>query len=90
MPSSVDLSAATPPRSRKLHRRYAPVVFALYMSSIMALLMCCAIVGINTGLGAGYLQRVLHSYMFAMPVAFCCVMLVRPLVGRMVAATVEL
>ena len=46
--------------------------------------------GINTGLGAGYLQRVLRSYMFAMPVAFCCVMLVRPLVGRMVAATVEL
>jgi hypothetical protein len=66
------------------------VVFAFYMSAIMALLMCAAIVGINSGLSDGYLLRVLSAYVFAMPIAFACVMLVRPLVTRMVAATVEL
>lgn len=75
---------------RKLPRPYAPVVFAFYMSAIMALLMCAAIVGINSGLGNGYLLRVLGSYVYAMPIAFACVMLVRPLVTRMVAATVDI
>lgn len=80
----------TPPASRrKLHRRFAPVVFAFYMACTMAFMMCCAIIGIHTGFSDGYLQRVLQAYAFAMPVAFCCVMLVRPLIGRLVAATVE-
>jgi hypothetical protein len=35
------------------------------------------------------LQRVLQTYVDALPVAFGCVMLERPLVGRLVAATVE-
>ncbi|MDR2326853.1 MAG: DUF2798 domain-containing protein [Acidovorax sp.] len=81
--------AATRSR-RKLPRPYAPVVFAFYMSAIMAMLMCAAIVGINSGLSDGYLQRVLGAYVFAMPIAFACVMLVRPLVTRMVAATVDI
>ncbi|MDR6216127.1 DUF2798 domain-containing protein [Paracidovorax wautersii] len=85
---------AAPPRigrlPRKLHRRFAPVVFAFYMAGIMAFLMCCVIVGASGGIDAGYLQRVLKAYALAMPVAFGCVMLVRPVVGRLVAATVHL
>ncbi|PIF36447.1 uncharacterized protein DUF2798 [Delftia sp. 60] len=90
--TSASIAPATPaaPRSRKLHRRFAPIVFAFYMSAIMAFLMCCAIVGANSGLGADYLQRVIQAYVLAMPVAFVCVMVVRPLVGRLVAATVHL
>ena len=53
-------------------------------------LMCCAIVGANSGLGADYLRRVIQAYVLAMPVAFVCVMVVRPLVGKLVAATVHL
>lgn len=80
-----------PARSRrKLPRAYAHVVFAFYMAAIMALLMSSAIVAINSGLGPGYLQRVLGAYVFAMPIAFACVMLVRPLVTRLVAATVDM
>jgi hypothetical protein len=50
--TSASIAPATPaaPRSRKLHRRFAPIVFAFYMSAIMAFLMCCAIVGANSGL----------------------------------------
>ena len=74
---------------RKLPKRFAPVIFAFYMASIMAFLMCCAIVGSHSGLGSGYLQRVLSAYALAMPVAFICVLLVRPIVGKLVAVTVN-
>jgi len=87
--ASASISPAAP-RSRKLHRRFAPIVFAFYMSAIMAFLMCCAIVGANSGLVADYLRRVIQAYVLAMPVAFVCVMVVRPLVGKLVAATVHL
>ncbi len=73
----------------KLHKRYTPFVFAFYMAGIMAFLMSCTIVGANSGFGAGYLQHVLGAYALAMPVAFCCVVLVRPLVVRLVVATVH-
>ncbi len=76
--------------SRKIHRKYTQIVFALYMAAIMALLMCMVIVGVNTGIGAGYIGRVLKTYMLAMPVAFFCVLGVRPVVMKLVAATVDL
>jgi hypothetical protein len=82
---------ATPRRHRrswKLSPRYTPVAFAFFMSAIMALLMCAVIVGANSGVDAGLPARVLHAYVLAMPVAFFCVLMVRPLVQRLVALTV--
>lgn len=77
-------------RSRyKLHKRYTPWVFAFYMALIMAFLMCCIIVLANGGVSSGYWLRVLKAYAVAMPAAFACVLLVRPLVMRLVAATVH-
>lgn len=75
---------------RKLPARLTPWVFAFYMSLFMALLMSCVRVAINIGFAGGYWQRVFYSYLVAMPVAFCCVMVVRPLVARLVAMTVDL
>lgn len=89
-PMTTPPSPAAAAARRKLPRRFAPVVFAFYMAGIMAFLMCCVIVGAQAGLGQGFLLRVWKAYLLAMPVAFCCVMLVRPLVGRLVAATVHL
>lgn len=74
----------------RIHRRFTPIVFAFYMSAIMALLMCATIVGVQSGWAPGYAGRVLQAYVLAMPVAFCCVLAVRPLVMRMVAWTVDL
>jgi len=76
-------------RFKKLPRRYTPLVFSFFMSSIMAVLMCSTIVALSTGFGPGYLGRVLHAYVVAMPVAFCCVLLVRPIVMKLVALTVD-
>jgi hypothetical protein len=45
--------------------------------------------GCQRRLGAGYGWRVLKAYALAMPSAFACVVLVRPLVMRLVAATVQ-
>lgn len=77
------------PAGLKLHKRYTPYVFAFYMAGIMAFLMSCTIVAANSGLGSGFVQRVLSAYALAMPVAFCCVVLVRPLVLKLVAITVH-
>lgn len=74
---------------RGLPRRLAPVVFAFYMASIMAFLMTLVITLINEGMGPGFMGRVLHAYVLAMPVAFVCVLIVRPLVVRLVALTIE-
>lgn len=82
-------AAATQPRSWKLEPRYTPVAFAFFMSAIMALLMCAVIVGANSGIDAGLPARVLHAYTLAMPVAFVCVLMVRPLVLKLVALTVR-
>lgn len=73
----------------KLPARYTPQVFAFFMSAIMAILMCAVIVAANSGLGAGYIERVARAYRLAMPVAFVCVMLVRPMVMKLVAMTVR-
>lgn len=76
-------------RRCKLRPGAMPYVFALYMSSIMALLMCFVITAANAGMTANYLNDVLKAYQLAMPVAFFCVLIVRPLVIRLVALTVH-
>ncbi len=73
---------------RRLPARLTPVVFAFFMSAIMAMLMCLIITAVNQGLGDGYLLAALHAYQVAMPAAFVCIMLVRPLVMRLVTCTV--
>ncbi|MFN9472199.1 DUF2798 domain-containing protein [Acidovorax sp.] len=73
----------------KLPQRFMPVVFAFYMAGIMAFLMCAVIVGAGTGLASGYLGRVLSAYALAMPVAFVCVLFVRPVVLRLTLATLR-
>lgn len=70
-------------------KRYTPVVFAFFMSGIMAMLMCLVIVGANSGISNGYVARVLAAYKLAMPVAFVCVLLVRPVVMRLVTIIIQ-
>ncbi|BBH47582.1 DUF2798 domain-containing protein [Pseudomonas sp. KU43P] len=77
------------PSRRKLRHSATPYVFAFYMSSIMALLMCFVITAANAGVDAHYLSNVIKAYQLAMPVAFVCVLMVRPVVVRLVALTVH-
>ncbi|MBB3806924.1 DUF2798 domain-containing protein [Xanthomonas cannabis] len=88
MSSSPSSSAMVRPRW-KLGVRATPFVFAFYMAAIMALLMCLVITGITTGPTPDLVWRALDAYRIAMPTAFCCVLVVRPLVIRLVAWTVH-
>lgn len=73
----------------KLPARSTPVVFAFYMASIMALLMCFIIIAAESGVSSHYISDVFATYKIAMPAAFICVMLVRPIVGKLVSKTVR-
>lgn len=73
----------------KLPPKFTPVVFAFYMSAIMALLMCMVIVAINTGIDGYYFSRVFKAYALAMPIAFLVLQVVRPVVLKLVEATVR-
>jgi len=77
------------PPSRKLSSRATPYVFALYMATIMAFLMSLVITAANSGIDNDYLSNALHAYKLAMPVAFLCILVVRPIVIKLVAMTVH-
>ncbi|MFJ3485951.1 DUF2798 domain-containing protein [Pseudomonas sp. NPDC090202] len=66
-----------------------PYVFALYMATIMAFLMCLVITFAEFGLDEHYLKNVINAYRVAMPSAFVCVLVVRPIVARLVAWSVR-
>ncbi|WP_321839837.1 DUF2798 domain-containing protein [Paraburkholderia bannensis] len=70
-------------------RRLTPYVFALYMATIMAFLMCLVITFAEFGLDGHYMENVKNAYRVAMPAAFVCVLIVRPIVMRLVALTVH-
>lgn len=87
--SDIDLTSPMTQRY-KLPARAMPVVFAFFMSGIMAMLMSLVITAANRGVGEGYVQAVLGAYSLAMPVAFVCVLLVRPIVIKLVSLTVRM
>ena len=76
-------------RDWRLPARLMPLVFAFWMAAIMALVMCTVITVANTGSDARLPARVLQAYVVAMPVAFACVLVVRPLVARLVRLCVD-
>ena len=74
----------------RLPAKSMPFVFAFYMSAIMSLLMTLVITAANTGINADYLRNVASAYKMAMPVAFLCVLCVRPIVMKLVSLTIRL
>ena len=73
----------------RLPAKSMPFVFAFYMSAIMSLLMTLVITAANTGINALYLEHVVAAYKLAMPVAFCCVLCVRPLAMKLVSLSIH-
>ncbi|MET0351514.1 MAG: DUF2798 domain-containing protein [Rhizobacter sp.] len=89
MRAMTTITRSRPKGFKKLPKACAPVVFAFYMSAIMAALMCTVIVGVGTGWAPGFLLKVFEAYLLAMPTAFVCVLAVRPVVVRLVGWTVR-
>lgn len=74
---------------RRLPKSLSPVVFAFYMSAFMAALMTTVLVTLNTGFDNGLGWRIAKSYVIAMPIAFICALLVRPLVNALLKITIQ-
>jgi hypothetical protein len=73
---------------KKLPKKYAGVLFSLYASAVMVLIVSGVLVALNTGIDAGYPLRLLKAYLITWPVAFASLLLVRPLVVKWVAASI--
>ncbi|EPJ79828.1 MULTISPECIES: DUF2798 domain-containing protein [Pseudomonas] len=73
----------------RLPKQAMPYVFALYMATIMAFLMCLVITIAEFGVGEHYMEHVMNAYRVAMPSAFVCVLVVRPIVARLVSWTMQ-
>ena len=73
---------------KKLPKKYAGVLFSLYASALMVLIVSAVLVALNTGIDAGYPLRLLKAYLITWPVAFASLLLVRPLVVKWVATSV--
>ncbi|MNP11981.1 hypothetical protein D3C76_1041950 [compost metagenome] len=56
---------------------------------VAAALIRLVITAANTGFSNNYLLRALKAYQLAMPVAFGCVLCVRPIVMKLVRMTVR-
>lgn len=73
---------------KKLPKKCAGVLFSLYASAVMVLIVSGVLVALNTGIDAGYPLRLLKAYLITWPVAFASLLLVRPLVVKWVTASV--
>ena len=83
-----DATTKNTPR-RRLPKHIAPYVFAFYMATIMAFLMSLVITLAEFGMGPHYMTNVMNAYQVAMPAAFVCILVVRPVVIRLVGLTVH-
>jgi len=83
-----DAIAKNKPRFR-FPKRASPYIFALYMSTIMAFVMSMVITLAEFGPGPHYMTNVMNAYQVAMPAAFVCILIVRPIVIRLVGLTVH-
>ncbi|XXQ69120.1 DUF2798 domain-containing protein [Neisseriaceae bacterium B1] len=72
-----------------INKKYVNVVFSFYMASMMGLLMSSVLVAINVGIDEHFLMRVLKSYMVALPVAFMCTMITRPIAVYLTNKTID-
>ena len=73
----------------RLPTHTSPYIFALYMATIMAFLMSLVITLAEFGVGPHYMTNVMNAYQVAMPAAFFCILVVRPVVIRLVGLTVH-
>lgn len=76
-------------RTFRIPKHATAYVFALYMATIMAFLMSLVITLAEFGLNGHYMENVMNAYRVAMPSAFVCILIVRPMVARLVAWTVH-
>ena len=69
-----------------IHRRFANVLFALILSSMVSLFISCVVTWRTLGLVEGFVGLSLSAWLAAWPAAFLGVLILAPLVRRIVGA----
>ena len=69
--------------------RFAPILFAFFLSGIMSLVVCSVATLRAMGLVDGFLAQVTSSWLFSWAVAFPVVMVVAPFVRKLVGRIVK-
>ncbi len=72
----------------KIPVKFAPFIFAFFMSGLMAGIMSGALTALNIGLSMATLLRWGHVFPTAWSIAFPCVLVLAPLVKRLVSKMV--
>ena len=67
---------------RKFPASAAPLVFAVLMSAVMAFIVTSVVTWVNTGIDGGFVQRWMHAFLVAWPVAGSCILIFRARVQR--------
>ena len=53
-----------------ISKKYSQILFLIFMSFGMSVIMSGVVTAVNTGLGDGFIGRHFNSWLFAFPVAF--------------------
>lgn len=69
---------------KKIPKKYAQLLFTIYTSALMSLIISAVLIAINTGIDTTYPHRLLRAWATAWPIAFTSLALIRPLISRLV------
>jgi hypothetical protein len=69
----------------KIDAKHSNLLFAFFMSVLMALLMSGVLTAIHLGFRSDFIAQWLHSFVLAWPIAFPSILLIAPVVRIIVA-----
>ena len=69
----------------KINAKHSNLLFAFFMSVLMALLMSGVLTAIHLGFTPDFVAQWLHSFVLAWPIAFPSILAIAPLVRKIVA-----
>jgi hypothetical protein len=73
----------------KFNPKHSNLLFAFFMSVLMAFLMSGILTAIHLGLTPHFIAQWLHSFTLAWPIAFPAILLIAPVVRKFVAKITE-
>jgi hypothetical protein len=69
----------------KIDAKHSNLLFAFFMSVLMAFLMSGVLTAIHLGITPHFIAQWLHSFVLAWPIAFPSILLLAPIVRKIVA-----
>jgi Protein of unknown function (DUF2798) len=73
----------------RVNAKHSNLLFAFFMSVLMALLMSGVLTAIHLGFTPDFIGQWLHSFVLAWPIAFPSILLIAPVVRKIVVKLTE-